>query len=604
MLSANKEKIQSFLMGSSQYHIPFFQRPYVWKIENWQEFIESVIEQTEMVSDSESEHFIGTIIVQQKESTKIGAIEYDLVDGQQRLTTICLLLKAIQDLAQKEATKNWIQTLLTFTDSEAELCPRIIHSRKDVELFESILFDASHNENNWKAFETLPKDQWDDYFNKTLEHKTVLGCYLYFRNAVNRYLRSKNIDIDIQDQLIKKIVQTILIKLPVIHMALSKKDDVQEIFDTINSQGVKLTTAELLKNFLFKNNEKSIKLYQENWYSIFEANEDDIEFWSSDRTSGRMRRSTMELFLYSYLVITKESTVKLEKLFREYKNLIKQKNQDELVALIKDLKQHAEVYRQIPDGIDLRALSYGEYKKRFFQIASEFDITTIMPLMLFIMKQVKDEAELKKILKVLESYIARRTICKMTTKNYNNLFLSLLVEIKKWDTITSERFLNKLLSYKEDTNVFPSDEQVRKAIFNKALINKYTREVLYIISLYDLSDPKVDNHVLSLDGFSLEHLMPKKWQNNWDIPETKELIDQNNYKLLTLGNLALIKGTLNSKLRDAAWSSKRKDLDTYSTLKRTRECLDKEVWDVKKIDERSDNLFETIIQIWPKESLV
>ncbi|MDC5664619.1 DUF262 domain-containing protein, partial [Acinetobacter baumannii] len=75
MLSANKEKIQSFLMGSSQYHIPFFQRPYVWKIENWQEFIESVIEQTEMAGDSESEHFIGTIIVQQKESTKIGAIE-------------------------------------------------------------------------------------------------------------------------------------------------------------------------------------------------------------------------------------------------------------------------------------------------------------------------------------------------------------------------------------------------------------------------------------------------------------------------------------------------------------------------------------------------
>lgn len=604
MLSANKEKIQSFLMGSSQYHIPFFQRPYVWKIENWQEFIESVIEQTEMASDSESEHFIGTIIVQQKESTKIGAIEYDLVDGQQRLTTICLLLKAIQDLAQKEATKNWIQTLLTFTDSEAELCPRIIHSRKDVELFESILFDASHNEKSWKDFEKLSKDQWDDYFNKALEHKTVLGCYLYFRNAVNKYLDSKNIDIDTQDQLIKKIVQTILIKLPVIHMALSKKDDVQEIFDTINSQGVKLTTAELLKNFLFKNNEKSIKLYQENWYSIFEANEDDIEFWSSDRTSGRMRRSTMELFLYSYLVITKESTVKLEKLFREYKNLIKQKNQDELVALIKDLKQHAEVYRQIPDGIDLRALSYGEYKKRFFQIASEFDITTIMPLMLFIMKQVKDEAELKKILKVLESYIARRTICKMTTKNYNNLFLSLLVEVKKWDTITSERFLNKLLTYKEDTNIFPSDEQVRKAIFNKALINKYTREVLYIISLYDLSDPKVDNHVLSLDGFSLEHLMPKKWQNNWDIPETKELIDQNNYKLLTLGNLALIKGTLNSKLRDAAWSSKRKDLDTYSTLKRTRECLDKEIWDVKQIDERSHSLFKAIMQIWPKESLV
>ena len=182
----------------------------------------------------------------------------------------------------------------------------------------------------------------------------------------------KNLNIDEQNDLLKNIVQTILVKLPVIHMALSKKDDVQEIFDTINSQGVKLTTSELLKNYLFKNNQESIKLYQENWYSIFEANEDDIEFWSSERTSGRMRRSTMELFLYSYLVITKESPVKLEKLFREYKNLIKGKSKDELTILIKDLKDHAVVYRAIPDGIDLKSLAYKEYKKRFSVIVSEY----------------------------------------------------------------------------------------------------------------------------------------------------------------------------------------------------------------------------------------
>jgi len=94
--------------------------------------------------------------------------------------------------------------------------------------------------------------------------------------------------------------------------------------------------------------------------------------------------------------------------------------------------------------------------------------------------------------------------------------------------------------------------------------------------------------------------MPKKWQNNWDNPETKELIDLHNYKLLTLGNLALIKGSLNSKLRDAAWSIKRRDLDTYSTLQRTRECLQYELWTITKIDERSDKLYETILEIWKK----
>ena len=94
--------------------------------------------------------------------------------------------------------------------------------------------------------------------------------------------------------------------------------------------------------------------------------------------------------------------------------------------------------------------------------------------------------------------------------------------------------------------------------------------------------------------------MPKKWQNNWDVPKSKELVDLNNYKLLTLGNLALIKGSLNSKLRDAAWSFKRKELDTYSTLKRTRDCLNKQVWDTKQIDLRSQSLYETIIKIWQK----
>ena len=272
----------------------------------------------------------------------------------------------------------------------------------------------------------------------------------------------------------------------------------------------------------------------------------------------------------------------------------------QIYGAISDLKEHAVVYRAIPDGIDLKSLAYKEYKKRFFQIVSEFEITTIMPLMLYIMKQVQDESELEKILAVLESYIARRTICKLTTKNYNNLFLGLLIEVKKWDKITSEKLLEKLLTYTEDTNIFPSDDHVQAAVISKALINKYTREILYIISLYDLNDPKTDNHSLSLEGFSLEHLMPKKWENNWEIPDSKEKIELNNFKLLTLGNLALIKGSLNSKLRDSAWPIKRKELNTYSTLNRTRECLGNEVWDVKAIDERSERLYETIVEIWKK----
>ena len=600
MLSANKEQISSFLEGSLQFHIPFFQRPYVWKIENWQEFFDSILEQFDKDNLETSEHFIGTIIVQQKEAKKMGANEYDLVDGQQRLTTICLLIRAIHDEIEDKDLKDWVKKLIIFTDKKGKANPRIVHSKNDRNKFEKLLIDEKQNFEIWNEVKDFDIVLLEKYIELSLINNAIYGCYLYFRKRLIDMLNEKSTDNAERDEYLNTFLDVVLNNLPVIHMALSKGDDVQEIFDTINSQGVKLTTSELLKNSLFRNEQESIDLYKENWYSIFEENEDDIEFWSSERTSGRIRRSTIELFLYSYLVITKEAPVKLEKLFKEYKNLIKEKSKDELTVLIKDLKDHAVVYRAIPDGIDLKSLAYKEYKKRFFQIVSEFDITTIMPLMLYIMKQVQDESELEKILAVLESYIARRTICKMTTKNYNNLFLGLLVELKKWDKITSEKLLEKLLSYKEDTNVFPTDEQVKDGVFNKALINKYTREILYIISLYDLNDPKTDNHSLSLDGFSLEHLMPKKWENNWEIPDSKEKVELNNFKLLTLGNLALIKGSLNSKLRDSAWPIKREELNTYSTLNRTRECLGNAVWDVKAINERSQKLYETIVEIWKK----
>src|SRR5690606_7453801 len=116
MLSANKEKLQSFLMGTNQFIIPFFQRSYVWKTENWSELWDNIQEEFQEIENgnSQSEHFIGTIIIKQRDSERVGTLEYDLIDGQQRLTTVCLLLKAFYDASEDKNLKNWIQTLLTF----------------------------------------------------------------------------------------------------------------------------------------------------------------------------------------------------------------------------------------------------------------------------------------------------------------------------------------------------------------------------------------------------------------------------------------------------------------------------------------------------------
>jgi len=590
MLSASKEKLLSFFNGSSQYVIPFFQRSYVWKVDNWSELWENIIEEYEEITlndNHKSEHFIGTIIIKQILSSQVGATEYELIDGQQRMTTISLLLKAFHDATPEASAKSWINKFLTFEDSYGIEKIRIQHSKVDSEYFQLIIQNKNNNEELWNNYKSLKLEELE----KKLESENrIVGGYIYYRHKIENQCNLHDV---------RKYINVVIEKLPVIHMALNADDDVQQIFDTINSLGVKLTTAELLKNFLFSE-QKLRDYYGLYWQSVFEADEDAIDFWNQEKTSGRIRRTTVELFLYSYLVIKKEANVKLDTLFKEFKNYLKDKSSEEKIAFAKDINEYARVYEEMPDGENLAEISFDQHEKRFFHVIREFDVNTIFPLILMIYKEVTNLEERTKILRVLESYISRRTICKLTTKNYNNLFISILSDVKKMKEITADNILTKLNGFSDVTNKFPSDVEFKDAFFNRSLINKYSREVLYCIALYELNHVFVDNRKLNFSGFSVEHMMPKNWNKNWKtLPDgiTKEIRSN---RLLTLGNLTLLQGRLNSSLRDSSWNNKRIKLKDYSTLKQTTQYLVIDDWNEFEINTRSENLFKIAEQIWKK----
>jgi uncharacterized protein with ParB-like and HNH nuclease domain len=572
MLSANKEKLHSFFTGSNQFIIPFFQRAYVWKIDNWAEFWDSIFEElAELKAKKESEHFIGTIIIKQAETEKLGSLIYDLIDGQQRLTTICLLLRALHDSTDDDNFKKWIYNLLAFTDSYGKQHIRIIHSKVDSTYFQDVILSENNN------IDLKPAN------NK------IVDAYFYFKGKIQN---------DIQQTDIRDVAIIILERLPVIHMALSKGDDVQQIFDTINSLGVKLTTGELLKNYLFSFKTLEPK-YEEYWQSVFETDEESVLFWDKDKTAGRIVRSTIELFLYSYLVIIKENVIKLESLFKEFKLYLKDKKSNDLLIFAKELKEYALLYEQLPDGEQLAEISFSDHEKRFFHIMNGLDITTVFPLVLFIYKNVKDVNDRETILRCLESYLVRRTICKLTTKNYNNLFISILIELKKLPTFTPDDFKNKLLGYTEDTNRFPDDNELKIAFATSQIVNQYSKEILYCIALYHLSHAYQDKSTLNNTGFSVEHIMPKKWRNKWILPVgTTELTRDT--ALLTLGNLTLVKGKLNSSMRDSAWDDKKTALTQFSTLRITTDYLNNIIWDESVITKRTEDLYNTSILIWKR----
>lgn len=574
MINANKQKLQDFFQGNLQFEIPFFQRAYVWSEDNWNIFWDHLVGEVEAYENGvQSEHFIGTIITKQKENKNLSENIVELIDGQQRLTTITVFLKALADTSMGELPnfRESIESLLWFKDSYSNKHYRMIHSRIDKPNFHQIMEMPDKLENE--------------------ENSSIINAYKYFIKKLENYT-------DHQREMVK---QVLLHKIPIISMLLDKDDDEQEIFDTINSLGVRLTIAELLKNYLFKDKEL-VEYYEEEWQSVFENDEEQVEFWSTVRSSGRVKRDNIELLLYCMLIIETKKEVRLEKLFSEYKLHLKEMDVEEKKQFLLRLNDLANLYLEMPQKEELIEFGFKNQTKRFFHLLENLEITTIFPLILYLYSNISDENELNSCFKILESFIALRQICKFTTKNYNNLFIQIirsLDKIKMEKKIDSNDLLEILKSFTDFGNRMPTKLEVQEAFQNSILSNKQAGAILYTIALKDIDSEYSDTKTLSSKSFSVEHMMPKKWEENWSDVDLNDLSKfKRKQKILTIGNLTLITKNLNSKLRNQSWVNKKQTLKEYSSLKMTTSFLELDTWDEESISDRANQLCQKALEIW------
>ncbi|MFV8373186.1 DUF262 domain-containing protein [Flavobacterium sp. LB2P74] len=579
-MNISKESlIKLFNTGTNQYLIPFFQRPYVWKKEDCETLYEDLIEtREENKVNPQKEHFIGTIITKNSLSSTQMTAQYDLVDGQQRMTTFSVLIKALAnsvDMSQENAEHLFdnLNSTLFFKDAYGKIHYRIIHNRLDRKSFDLIMQSDGNNDEDLETNDSK-----------------IVGTYLYFREKFNQLTNEEILNLNF----------TLLHKFPAINMVLELHDDEQEIFDTINSLGVKLTTSELLKNYIF-NDAESKALYKEFWEDVFETDDDTVKFWNTKKTAGRVYRENIDVLLYCYLLIEKEKDVSLEHLFKDYKGWLSTKTFQEKKLFLETLKNYAEIYINLPSGTELNNMRFSDNEKRFFHVIENLNITTIYPLILFLYKNVSDLVEREKCLVLLESYLVRRAVCKLTTKNYNNLFISFIKQLKHTTgTTVAEKLSDILFDYTEDGSRFPTDVEFKTGFANSNLSNQHAKEILFIITLFQINTVLNDLTALSSQAFSVEHMMPKQWKQNWNGVSTSEEINHRNFKLLTLGNLTIITKNLNSKLRNSAWLNKKTILNQFSTLPITTKYTSLTDWNEVSIEDRATDLSLTALTIWKK----
>ena len=202
---------------------------------------------------------------------------------------------------------------------------------------------------------------------------------------------------------------------------------------------------------------------------------------------------------------------------------------------------------------------------------------------------------------ILEGYIMRRMVVHALTKNYNNLFTSLIHN----EVLEPASLVAKLLSGNDATTYIPTDEDLLDGFQKSKLTNLQTRGILYLIESY-IRPANSATLLLGFNGYSLEHLMPKKWRNHWPACTSDEIAKQRDSKLLTLGNLAIIPQALNASIRDSDWSTKRSGKGANKPglevcakgLVTLNAVLSEDEWTEEKIEARAKWLYDIAKSLW------
>ena len=602
-----------FLAAPSYYDIPFFQRAYVWKEDNWRELFEDL-------SSSKRSHFLGSIILKNELVSAGDNSRYFVIDGQQRLTTLSVLLRACYDYIAKKSEKFnlneedinkcklMMESLLFVNEGglKTSLKPKINHSKLDKDAYDSVI---SGN---------LDKDDiWENIINsEDNSDSAICKAYAYFRNEL------ENAEIE-QVNNLWDVLTANKIKF-LVNINLNQEDDEQAIFDTVNSSGVRLTSADTIKNLIFQRyvealnisgvsnvSDNAIKKYSETWEKAFLIDNNVDEYWNTMRSYGRMKKSNLEIFLHAFAVILgffDPSEDYIADLPKKYKKYISELNLSGLDGFLEEMCQYAFVYLDYFTENDDN-LSYSNYVGRLLNICNSLELSTFYPYLLQQLYLLKTKSLTEDNIKIkffgLEKYLILNAICSGTTKNYNKECVQL---------VTGRTDAKELLEINADINEARFTNGLRNMTSNKlpTLLLFWVELYLRQSDYYSVTDLKYD--------FTLEHIMPQKWKENWiNVPaydengkiietiEEKEIVRRKS--IYQIGNMTLLKSKLNSSVSNSSFSEKKSGkngklgIDHYSGLLITKEVTNEEEWNDLKIYKRTQLMEDRIREIWDAQEL-
>lgn len=555
---ANQAPFLELLDGKKQYTIPIYQRTYAWKLKQCVQLLKDIIRVGS--DENEKSHFVGSIVYFNPAASPVTSVpEFLVIDGQQRMTTISLLLLAVINFLKKhdlstlddETWEEVLETYLVNKHRKDDTRFKLLLTRKDKETFTNLINDI------------------DVPVNHSVK---VVENYKYFLGQLN-------------EENIQSVYKGIK-KLIIVDVILERdKDNPQLIFESLNSTGVDLTQADLIRNYILMGQPMDV---QEDLY---------MKFWFPMEQSFGEKIDWLALFIRDYLTMKQGAIPKISSVYEEYKSFLHSKDGfDNVADAVIDLYKYSKFYVRLTLNKETDITITNLFKE-----IRKLKIDTSYPFLLAVYGDYDDQYinrnDFIAIIRLVANYVFRRAVCGIPTNSLNKTFATLYKRVKRESYVESVKAAFLLM---DGYRRFPNDIEFKRELQIKDVYNFRSRN--YLLESLENFDRK---ELVNAENYTIEHILPQnpntpmKWQQelgeNWEKVKEKYLH--------TIGNLTLT--GYNSELSDKPFSEKKNIHGGFNTspLFLNESVRVEPNWNELAIKNRANTLADRAIKVWNRPKI-
>jgi len=619
--------VQNIFQDRRQYCVPFYQRAYVWTLEDqWEQLWDDIREKAEarLANRKATPHFLGAVVLDpQPREGLIGVDVFHIIDGQQRLTTLQYILAAV---------------LLTLRRAGQGAFTHIVSDCVRNGNPDTMRNPAVEKYKVWPTFRdrqsyTLALEATDldelrirfaPHFTRQgelrrigIDHPPALAALWYFSRCFETWLTAEAGETAARAE---ALILAILRDLKVVSIALEADDDAQIIFETLNGRGAQLHATDLIRNYLFMQADRdeadSESLYDTLW-SPFET-----EYWAGEQRRGRIKKPRLEWLIHTSLQAELHEEIDLARLYFEYRRFASAGAPPPTAEKqLLTLTEYAKHYKELVSGTGTSPVA------RFGRRIAPYDITTLHPLALMISTApITDDAK-SEMFADLVSYLVRRAVCGLTHKNYNNVFLTTLRQLHGAGVAPAA--LRAILGgLTGEASRWPQDGEFKAACISAPLYGKLEppkiRAILTELESQLRATVRSEEPIVpDLNQLDVDHIMPRSWFAHWPLADgtsvtsheasevellsltgeqpnpRQKLISDRQATIATLGNLTLLNLSVNREAKNYAFANKRDLLISNTSLRLNVPLISLQSWDEAAIAKRGEALADAALKIWP-----